>query len=42
MESNIFKRNVKTKLGSLLKFTVKHFSLLMTKISFYKYPVITE
>ena len=42
MEPNILKRNVEKKLGSLLKFTVKHFSLLMTKISFYKYPVITE
>ena len=38
MECKIFKRNVRTKLGSLLKFKVKHFSLLITKISIYKYP----
>ena len=42
MECKIFKRKVRTKLGSLPKLTVKHFSLLITKVSIYKYPVITE
>ena len=37
-----FERDVRTKIGSLLKFKVKHFSLLITKVSTYKYPVITE
>ena len=42
MECKIFKRNVRTKLDFLLKFKVKHFPLLITEISIYKYPVITE
>ena len=37
-----FKRNVRTKLGYLLKFKVKQFSLLNTKVSIYKYTVITK
>ena len=37
MECKIFKRNVRTKLGSLLKFKVKDFLLLITKVSIYKY-----
>ena len=32
-----FKRNVRTKLGSLLKFRVRQFSLLITKVSIRKY-----
>ena len=32
----------KTKLGSLLKTSVKNFSLLKTKVTIYKYPVVTE
>lgn len=37
-----FKRNVRTKLGYLLKFKVKQFSLLNTEVSIYKYTVITK
>ena len=43
MECKIFKRKLEkifktTKLGSLLKFKVKHFSLIITKVSISKYP----
>ena len=39
MEYKIFKRNVRTKLGSLLKFKVKNFFVIITKVSIYKYSV---
>ena len=37
-----FSEKCKTKLGSLLKTSVKNFSLLKTKVTIYKYPVVTE